>query len=62
MNSEQEALHAAFQEYIKEQFTDIDCYNESTLDRNDNGTYTNMSVRLEWPVFVRGWKAGRSYR
>lgn len=59
---ERESLHEAFQLYIKESFTAIDCFNVYTLDRDENGSYTNMSVCMEFPIFVRGWKTGRKYK
>lgn len=55
------ALHEAFEEHIKEQYTMMDMFNEYTLDRNEYGGYTNMSVRMQYPDFKAGWVAANKF-
>lgn len=55
------AMHKAFEKHIEETFTLIDCFTEYTLERDESGYYTNMSVSMEYPIFVRGWKAAKKY-
>ncbi len=58
---ELKAMHKAFEKHIEETFTLIDCFTEYTLQRNEYGSYTNLSVSMEWPIFVRGWNASKKY-
>jgi hypothetical protein len=58
---ELKALHKAFEAYIKETFTAMECFNEYTLDRSEYGSYTNMSVAMEYPQFKAGWVAARKF-
>jgi hypothetical protein len=55
------AMHKAFEKRIKEIYTITNCLNEYTLDRDEHGSYTNMSVRMEWPGFVSGWFAAKRF-
>ena len=58
---ESKALHKAFAKHIEETYTPLDCFNEYTLDRNEYGTYTNMSVRMDFPQFIAGWNACKKF-
>ncbi len=55
------AIHKAFERYIKETFTQLDCFNEWTLDRSVYGSYLNLSVSMEYPQFKAGWRAAKKY-
>jgi hypothetical protein len=60
-NPELKALHKAFEAFIKESYTALDMFNDYTLDRNEYGSYTNMSVRMEYPQFKAGWVAAKKF-
>ena len=53
--------HKAFARHIEDSYTPLDCFTEHTLNRDENGSYTNMSVSMEWPIFRRAWHAGRAF-
>jgi hypothetical protein len=58
---ENKAMHRAFEKRIREIYTLLDCFTEYTLDRDAQGSYTNMSVRNEWPAFVCGWFSSKRF-
>jgi len=58
---ENKAMHKAFEKRIKETYTITSHFNEYTLARDENGSYTNMSVRMDWPAFVSGWFAAKRF-
>lgn len=60
-SAELKALHAAFEKHIEEDYKAADMFNEYTLDRNEYGGYTNMSVRMQYPDFKAGWYAAKRF-
>jgi len=58
---ELKALHAAFEAHITEEYTAGDMFNAYTLDRNEYGSYTNLSVKMQYPDFKAGWYAAKKF-
>ena len=55
------AIHAAFEAHITEEYTAGDMFNDHTLDRNEYGSYTNLSVKMQYPDFKAGWYAAKKF-
>lgn len=55
------AMHKAFEKRIKETYTITSHFNEYTLARDEHGSYTNMSVRMDWPGFVYDGNAAERF-
>jgi hypothetical protein len=60
-SAELKAIHAAFEKHIEEDYRAGDMFNEYTLDRNEYGSYTNMSVKMQYPDFKAGWRAAKKF-
>jgi len=60
-SAELKALHKAFEAHITEEYTAGDMFNDYTLDRNEYGTYTNLSVKMQYPDFKAGWFAAKKF-
>lgn len=56
------ACTTAFERHVVEVFTAIDCLTEYTLNRDEKGHYTNMSVSMEWTIWRRAWREGRAFQ
>lgn len=50
-----EAAHEAFGKWIKKQYGGLGVFTEYTLNRDENGNYTNMSVMMDWDDWFNGW-------
>jgi hypothetical protein len=55
------AIHAAFEKHIEEDYRAGDMFNDYTLDRNEYGSYTNLSVKMQYPDFKAGWIAAKKF-
>jgi hypothetical protein len=55
------ACHSAFETHVKRTFGQIGCLNEYTLDRDQNGHYLNLSVLMEWAIWLPAWLDGANY-
>ena len=60
-SAELKAIHKAFEAHIEEDYRAGDMFNDYTLDRNEYGSYTNMSVRMQYPDFKAGWAAAKRF-
>ena len=50
-----EAAHKAFGAWIKKSYSVFDLFDEDTLNRDENGNYTNMSVIMDCDDWFNGW-------
>lgn len=60
-SAELKAIHKAFEAHITEEYTAGDMFNDYTLDRNEYGSYTNLSVKMQYPDFKAGWLAAKKF-
>jgi hypothetical protein len=60
-SAELKAIHKAFEAHITEEYTAGDMFNDYTLDRNEYGSYTNLSVKMQYPDFKAGWIAAKKF-